>query len=48
MFIFDDVVDDGGEGHGAVGVGAESVGEGGDDVVGGEVVHELFVDDGVE
>lgn len=35
LFVFDDVVDDGGDGHGAVRMWAESVGERGDDVVGG-------------
>ena len=48
VFASEDVVYDGGESGGGVGVGTEGVLGGGDEVVGSEVMHELRVGDGVE
>ena len=46
--MFVDVVEDSLESEGSAGVGSEGVLGRGDDVVGGEVRHELIVDDSVE
>ena len=43
-----DVVEDSLESEGGAGVGSEGVLGRGDDVVGGEMGHELIVDDGVK